>query len=866
MRSRPSTLCRLTLASLCVATAWHVAEGQSIAGRVVTGIDCDSAVSLAIVTLETRDRQILAFAQTEDDGTFALEWPPGHDSLLLVGSALGYRSDTVGPIADWPPATARSLCLRAAPEVLSEVVVRARRQLVGERGDTTVYDVEGLSRSRERTSAELLRQLPGFEVDEGGGLRYRGEAVDRLLVGGDDFMNRRRAALLGTLKGADLDEVHVYRGEDPYAPRPGGELTVDLKLTPAAASRPHVDLTAGAGLDARRDLVAGGYRLGRDKLLLKGVSSNARLAELSVADYILARNRLDADGAPPRIPRVYLPQPGYAAVDQHHLEAHASAERHGWQLGFGAELGYANNASREHSRIATDVFETFTEATAAARTSDLTANLSARGALSPRTSLRYGLDFSRFDESLTTERSTGLDPCCLDAQVAATQQLPETRFAHVVELLSRRDVRTSRLALRNTSERSTDLLSLDASAPLLGLPGGPTTAYRRALRLRGRSLGARYEESFPLSGGVLAKAYLDVGHEARQFNLEQDTARKYETWRGRLGAEARWRLRAGALAVGVSLDRQRNTAFAKTDQVVLGARVAVETRTASGVDLDVSLERTNTPYRSDYPPELATVVDELTTRGAYATLRPIASQYQLSARSTQLGGGGRSIRLWHLIARFGDEYTWLRATDAGGARLLEVPARVPHALHIDGVHLRQWHLVGGHRRVKLGVSAHSFTLGGGDGASTLIQYAALGELARGWTSRDTVALGTPRAEFDLRARATVRYSDVGGAIATSEVRAAASWRFWRHWRTRLSVSLPTQLVRNRIWWTPGLGCELAYGLGPGERYSVGLNGGQLLRRRGATLQTPPVVTGNAVTSVQTAVLPGYVLLVGSVSF
>src|SRR5690606_4819243 len=57
------------------------------------------------------------------------------------------------------------------------------------KGDTIVYNADSFTSGTERKLGDVLKKLPGVEVDEDGGIKVEGKEVTKLMVEGKDFFD-----------------------------------------------------------------------------------------------------------------------------------------------------------------------------------------------------------------------------------------------------------------------------------------------------------------------------------------------------------------------------------------------------------------------------------------------------------------------------------------------------------------------------------------------------------------------------------------------------------------------------------------------------------------------------------------------------
>lgn len=63
-----------------------------------------------------------------------------------------------------------------------------REMPVSIKGDTIVYNADSFKTGTERKLEDVLKKLPGVEVDADGQVKVEGKAVNKLMVEGKDFL------------------------------------------------------------------------------------------------------------------------------------------------------------------------------------------------------------------------------------------------------------------------------------------------------------------------------------------------------------------------------------------------------------------------------------------------------------------------------------------------------------------------------------------------------------------------------------------------------------------------------------------------------------------------------------------------------
>src|SRR5690606_36751825 len=124
------------------------------------------------------------------------------------------------------------LVLRA--KLLEEVLVN-HSQAITIRGDTTEYDAASFTIQPNAKVEDLLKQLPGIQVDQDGKITGQGQTVNKVLVDGREFFGDDPTLVRRNLRGDMVDKVQLYDKRSDQAEFTGvddGERskTINIKL------------------------------------------------------------------------------------------------------------------------------------------------------------------------------------------------------------------------------------------------------------------------------------------------------------------------------------------------------------------------------------------------------------------------------------------------------------------------------------------------------------------------------------------------------------------------------------------------------------------------------------------------------------
>ena len=94
---------------------------------------------------------------------------------------------------------------------LGEAVVKATKIKMVMKRDTIVFNADAFQLSQGSMLAQLVAELPGMKLNDGGDISYNGEHVSSLLVNGKDFFKGNPQIALQNLPAYMVNKIKIYR-------------------------------------------------------------------------------------------------------------------------------------------------------------------------------------------------------------------------------------------------------------------------------------------------------------------------------------------------------------------------------------------------------------------------------------------------------------------------------------------------------------------------------------------------------------------------------------------------------------------------------------------------------------------------------
>lgn len=243
-----------------------------------------------VVLLQGQDSVIAHYGVSDDQGGFKIKGVQKGDYIFQV-TALGFES-YYKPLELSTNKDLGTVSIARKSEQLKAFEVAAERVPIAIKGDTVEYNAAAFQTRPNAAVEDLLRQLPGVEVDQNGNVKAQGEQVRKVLVDGKEFFGDDPKMATKNLPADAIDKVQVFDKKSEMAEFSGiddGERnkTINLELKEDKKNGYFGKVTGGYGTDNR---YAGKFNVNRfsknTQFSALGMGNNTNEQGFSFEDYI----------------------------------------------------------------------------------------------------------------------------------------------------------------------------------------------------------------------------------------------------------------------------------------------------------------------------------------------------------------------------------------------------------------------------------------------------------------------------------------------------------------------------------------------------------------------------------------------------
>lgn len=203
-----------------------------------------------VMAINSGTKEMDSYAITNDKGRYQLSLKPNANYTVKV-SYLGMQSKEIS-VATKSDNFSQNITMEAGGIELQGVEV-VREMPVSIKGDTIVYNADSFKSGTERKLEDVLKKLPGVEVNADGEVEVEGKKVQKLMVEGKDFFDGDTKLGVKNIPADAIDKVQVLRNYNEISALKGLEnneenVAMNIKLKKGKKNFWFGDVTAGIGV------------------------------------------------------------------------------------------------------------------------------------------------------------------------------------------------------------------------------------------------------------------------------------------------------------------------------------------------------------------------------------------------------------------------------------------------------------------------------------------------------------------------------------------------------------------------------------------------------------------------------------------
>jgi Outer membrane protein beta-barrel family len=225
-------LSAMLIGMLCLSLS-SFSQNITVTGNLKDTTEKKSVKNAVVALLTVKDSVLYKFTRSNTDGDFILkDVKPGNYILMTTHPFYADLLDNI-ELKD-AETNLGTVSVTSKSKLLQEVIVKTG-SAIKIKGDTTIYTADSFKVSANANVEELLKKLPGIQVDKNGEIKAMGQKVEKVLVDGEEFFGDDPGMAVKNLRADAVKEVQVFDKKSEQAEFTGiddgnTKKTINLKL------------------------------------------------------------------------------------------------------------------------------------------------------------------------------------------------------------------------------------------------------------------------------------------------------------------------------------------------------------------------------------------------------------------------------------------------------------------------------------------------------------------------------------------------------------------------------------------------------------------------------------------------------------
>ena len=207
----------------------------------------------SVVLINKGSEELISYGITSEDGKFSIK-ALANTTIEAQISAFGLR--TITEIIEFKDGDLFREYVMANNIVLDEVVVKLP---VTVSGDTIIYNADSFKNGSERKLEDIIKNLPGVEINDNNQIEVEGKVVNKLLVNGKEFFEGDTKIGTKNIPSNVVDKIQVLRNYSEVSQLNSvrssqDNIAINIQLKKGKESFVFGNITAGGGDSPSADL------------------------------------------------------------------------------------------------------------------------------------------------------------------------------------------------------------------------------------------------------------------------------------------------------------------------------------------------------------------------------------------------------------------------------------------------------------------------------------------------------------------------------------------------------------------------------------------------------------------------------------
>jgi len=201
-----------------------------------------------VIALDTVAKRIASYGFTDAQGNFKLDLMKNTVYNIKI-SYIGFKE--ISEFIQTKEATISKNYAMVEDKMLDGISIVSKMP-VTIKGDTIIYNADSFKNGTERKLEDVLKKLPGVEINDAGEIEVEGKVVEKIMIDGKEFFSGDTKLAAKNIPSNAVDKIQVLRNYSNVNQLSGVQnnqdrVAINIKLKEGKKNFWFGDVTAGAG-------------------------------------------------------------------------------------------------------------------------------------------------------------------------------------------------------------------------------------------------------------------------------------------------------------------------------------------------------------------------------------------------------------------------------------------------------------------------------------------------------------------------------------------------------------------------------------------------------------------------------------------
>lgn len=183
-------------------------KAQTSISGLVTDVS-NKPIPSASLILKDENNKIISYTYSNELGKFQLNAIQNGNLNLFVNS-MGFEQKSLSISPDNKESNTITFVLLAKSQELKEVIIKSVRPITLD-GDKVTYDVKSFLQGNEQVVEDLLKKIPGLNIDATGTIKVGNQEVEKVMIDGDDMFEKGYKILTKNMPVNPIEKVELLQ-------------------------------------------------------------------------------------------------------------------------------------------------------------------------------------------------------------------------------------------------------------------------------------------------------------------------------------------------------------------------------------------------------------------------------------------------------------------------------------------------------------------------------------------------------------------------------------------------------------------------------------------------------------------------------